>query len=105
MAAMFGIKQITVSEHIARIYVEGELADTEATHRKIRLLRNEGGRDVARLIDHYDLNMLISVGYRAGGKPGTMFRVWATDKLFRYLTKGFVIDVERLKKGRARRLR
>jgi hypothetical protein len=97
MAVMFGIKQNTVSEHIARIFVEGELADTEATHRKIRLVRNEGGRDVARLIDHYDLNMLISVGYRAGGKSGTMFRIWATDKLFRYLAKGFVIDVERLK--------
>lgn len=97
MAQIFGIKQNTVSEHIARIFVEGELPDTEATHRKIRLVRVEGGRQVARLIDHYDLNMLISVGYRAGGKPGTMFRIWATDKLFRYLAKGFVIDVERLK--------
>jgi hypothetical protein len=96
MAEMFGIKQNTVSEHISRIFAEGELSDTEATHRKIRLVRNEGGRKVERALDHYDLNMLISIGYRAGGKLGTMFRIWATDKLFRYLAKGFVIDVERL---------
>jgi hypothetical protein len=96
MAAMFGVSQPTLSEHIRNVFKEGELIDYGATHRKFRLVRAEGGREVARDIDHYDLNTLISVGYRVSGPLGTMFRVWATDKLFQYLTKGFVIDVERL---------
>jgi hypothetical protein len=97
MAAMFGVKQHTISEHINRIFADGELSDTEATHRKFRLVRREGGREVARNIDHYDLNTLISVGYRVGSVQGTMFRVWATDKLFQILTKGFYVDKELLK--------
>jgi hypothetical protein len=97
MAEMFGVTQQAVSEHVRNVFKEGELVESEATHKKFLLVRQEGGRDVRRQIDHYDLNTLISVGYRVGGKPGTMFRVWATDKLFRYLAKGFVIDVERLK--------
>jgi len=97
MAEMFGVTQQAVSEHVRNVFKEGELVESEATHKKFLLVRQEGGRDVRRQIDHYDLNTLISVGYRVGGKPGTMFRVWATDKLFRYLAKGFVIDVARLK--------
>lgn len=97
MADMFGVKQQTVSEHILNVYKDGELPDTEATHRKFRLVRLEGGREVGREIDHYDLNAVISVGYRVGSMQGTMFRVWATDKLFTYLQKGFVVDVDRLK--------
>jgi hypothetical protein len=97
MAAMFGVKQHTISEHISRIFADGELSDTEATHRKFRSVRQEGGREVARNIDHYDLNTLISVGYRVGSVQGTMFRIWATDKLFQILTKGFYVDKERLK--------
>jgi hypothetical protein len=97
MAAMFDVKQHTISEHITRIFAEGELSDTEATHRKFRLVRREGGREVTRNIDHYDLNTLISVGYRVGSVQGTMFRVWATDKLFQILTKGFYVDKELLK--------
>jgi hypothetical protein len=97
MADMFGVKQQTVSEHILNVYKEGELPDTEATHRKFRLVRMEGGREVGREIDHYELNAVISVGYRVGSMQGTMFRVWATDKLFTYLQKGFVVDVDRLK--------
>ncbi len=96
MAAMFGVKQHTVSEHIARLFADGELEDSEATHRKFRLVRREGARDVARDIDHYDLNVLISVGYRVGSIEGTLFRMWATDKLFQILTKGFYVDKERL---------
>jgi hypothetical protein len=97
MAEMFDVTQQAISEHLRNVFQEGELVDTEATHRKFLLVRQEGDREVKRQIDHYDLNALISVGYRVGGKPGTMFRIWATDKLFRYLASGFVIDVERLK--------
>jgi hypothetical protein len=97
MAEMFGVTQPTISEHVANVFKEGELPNSEATHRKFRLVRNEGGRDVRREIDHYDLNILISVGYRIGSKQGTMFRIWATDKLFQILTKGFYIDKEHLK--------
>ena len=96
MADMFGVEEHTITYHLGQIYGEGELL-REATTRKIRGVRREGTRDVSREIEHHDLNALISVGYRVGGKPGTMFRMWATDKLFRYLTKGFVIDEERLK--------
>lgn len=97
MAEMFGVKQPTISEHISHVFSEGELQDDDATHRKFRLVRTEGGKKVNREIDHYDLNVLISVGYRVGSNPGTMFRIWATDKLFQILTKGFYVDVERLK--------
>ncbi len=97
MAEMFGVKQPTVSEHIKTIFREGELADTEATHRKIRLVRQEGGRVVEREIDHYDINTVISVGYRVTSKQGTLFRIWATDKLVQILTKGFYIDQRKLK--------
>jgi hypothetical protein len=96
MAEMFGVSQSTISEHISGIFSDGELTDSEATHRKFRLVRQEGGREVGRNIDHYDLNTLIAVGYRVGSVQGTLFRVWATDKLFQILTKGFYIDEQRL---------
>lgn len=95
MAEMFGVDRRTIGEHLANIYREGEL--NEATCRKFRQVRLEGKRRVERDIDHYDLNALISVGYRVGSKQGTMFRIWATDKLFQILTKGFYIDKERLR--------
>jgi hypothetical protein len=101
MADIFGITQQAISQHILNIHAEGELPDDDRTHKKVLLVRREGDRDVRREIDHYDLNTLIAVGYRISGRMGTMFRIWATDKLFRYLAKGFVIDVERLKSGDA----
>jgi hypothetical protein len=97
MAEMFGVTQQAISEHVRNILRDGELQDTDATHKKFLLVRKEGSREVAREIDHYDLNTLISVGYRVGSKQGTMFRIWATDKLFQILTKGFYVDKERLK--------
>jgi hypothetical protein len=93
---MFGVTQQAVSEHVRNIFKEGELPDNEATHKKFLLVRREGSRDVERNIDHYDLNALISVGYRVGSVEGTMFRIWATDKLFQILTKGFYVDKDRL---------
>ena len=94
---MFGVTQRAVSEHIRTIFRESELPDSESTHKKFLLVRREGAREVRRNIDHYDLNTLISVGYRVGSVQGTMFRVWATDKLFQILTKGFYVDKELLK--------
>lgn len=96
MAQMFGVAENVVTYHLKNIFSDGEL-DEEATTRKIRGVRSEGRRQVSREITHYNLNALISVGYRVGSKQGTLFRIWATDKLLRYLTKGFVIDAQRLK--------
>ena len=96
MAQMFGVAENVVTYHLKNIFSDGEL-DEEATTRKIRGVRSEGRRQVSREIAHYNLNALISVGYRVGSKQGTLFRIWATDKLLRYLTKGFVIDASRLK--------
>ncbi len=97
MAQMFGVSQQAVSQHVRNVFEQGELQDSEATHKKFLLVRLEGQREVSREIDHYDLNTLISVGYRISSKQGTLFRIWATDKLFQILTKGFYVDRERLK--------
>lgn len=96
MADMFGVDRRTVNEHLGNIFKEGELLES-ATCRKSRQVRQEGGRQVERDIPEYDLNAMISVAYRVGSKQGTMFRIWATDKLFQILTKGFYVDKERLK--------
>lgn len=96
MAQMFGVNVPAISKHLKNIFDEGELAraPTVSILEKVAL---EGGRQVKRTVEHYNLNALISVGYRVGSKQGTLFRIWATDKLLRYLTKGFVIDTQRLK--------
>ena len=96
MAGLFGVDVRTINEHLSNIFAEGELAE-EATIRKFRIVRAEGSRKVARDIHHYSLDAIISVGYRVSSKPATLFRIWATDKLVQFATKGFVIDVERLK--------
>lgn len=95
MADMFGVKRNTVSEHLVNIFKEGELAEA-ATSREFREVRQEGGRRVARTVPQYNLNAIISVGYRVSSVQGTMFRVWSTDKLVQILSKGFYVDKERL---------
>lgn len=95
-AELFGVTVATISRHIANIYEEGELAP-DATLTKIERVRTEGERQVVRSIEHYNLDMIISVGYRVSSKQATMFRRWATDKLVQFATKGFVIDVPRMK--------
>ena len=102
MAEMFGVDRRTVNEHLKNIYSEGELEEI-STCRKIRQVRQEGNRQVEREIPFYDLNAVISVGYRVTSKQGTLFRIWATDKLVQILTNGFYIDKRRLK-GQADRL-
>lgn len=89
----------TINEHIQNIYDERELAP-EATIRKFRIVQREGARDVERLVDHYNLDMILAVGYRVRSLRGTQFRQWATTQLKELLTKGFVLDDERLKAGR-----
>ena len=89
----------TINEHVQNIYDEHELAP-EATIRKFRIVQREGARDVERLVDHYNLDMILAVGYRVRSQRGTQFRQWATTQLRELLTKGFVLDDERLKAGR-----
>jgi len=93
MADAFGVTPQNISLHLQNIYKEREL-DESATCKESLHVGRDGKPRPTKL---YDLNALISVGYRIGGTSGTQFRVWATDKLLRYLTKGFVIDAERLK--------
>lgn len=96
MADLFGIDVRTISEHLQNVYREGEL-DEGATIRNFRIVRTEGERSVAREIIHYNLDAVISVGYRVSSAKGTLFRKWATGVLVRFASKGFVVDVEQLK--------
>jgi len=98
MATLFGKGRSTVAEHILNVYKEGELVQ-EATCRKFRQVRNEGIRSVDREIDHFNLDVIISVGYRVKSPQGTQFRIWATKILREFIIKGFVLDDDRLKQG------
>ena len=88
----------TVNEHITNIYAEGELMP-ETTIRKFRIVQPEGERQVGREIEHYNLDVIIAVGYRVKSNRGTQFRRWATERLNEYLVKGFTMDDKRLKEG------
>lgn len=96
LADLFQKDVRTISEHIKNIFDEGEL-HPEATIRKFRIVQQEGQREVARDVDHYNLDAIISVGYRVKSHRGTQFRIWATQRLREYLVKGFTMDDERLK--------
>lgn len=86
----------TINEHLQNIYEERELAP-EATIRKFRIVQTEGGREVAREVDHYRLEAILAVGFRVRSHRGTLFRQWAISRLEEYLRKGFTMDDERLK--------
>src|ERR1035437_3677955 len=114
MAELFQITQQNVSLHIQNIYEEGKLTP-EATHKEslsvqpkgqvqpsatvkeFLIVRKEGNRQVSRSVEHYNLDVIISVGYRVKSHRGTQFRIWATQLLREYIVKGFVLDDERLK--------
>ena len=96
MAELFQKDVRTISEHIQNMYAEGELA-REATIRKFRIVRMEGKRQVSRMVDSYNLDVIISVGYRVKSVQGTRFRQWATQRLKEYIVKGFAMDDQRLK--------
>lgn len=95
MAELFQKSVPTINEHIKNIYEEGEL-ESEATIRNSRIVRLEGNRSVEREIEHYNLDVIISVGYRVKSHVGTHFRIWATKRLNEFVTKGFVMDDARL---------
>lgn len=96
LAELFQKDVRTINEHLRNVFAEGEL-DPEATIRKFRIVRQEGNREVTREIEHYNLEVILSVGYRVRSQRGTRFRQWATARLQEYLVKGFTMDDERLK--------
>ena len=96
MADLFRTSRTNVVEHIKHIYDEGEL-DENSTCRKFRQVRKEGNREVAREMPFYNLDMIISLGYRVKSSIATNFRRWATERLKEYMIKGFTMDDNRLK--------
>lgn len=99
MADIFGASKQTISYHLGNIYKEGEL-NKFSTVKEILTVQDEGGRDVQRNIEFYNLDAIISVGYRISSQKATMFRIWASSVLKNYLVKGFAIDDDRLKQGK-----
>jgi len=96
MADLFQVDKSRISRHLKNIYDEGEL-QTEATVAFYATVRREGKRQVNRNLEHYNLDAIISVGYRVNSLRGTQFRIWATQRLREYMVKGFALDDERLK--------
>jgi hypothetical protein len=98
MAGLFGVNVPAISKHLANIYETGEL-QKEATISILETVQKEGDRKVRRKIEFYNLDAIISVGYRVNSYQATQFRIWATKTLKEYIVKGFVLDDERLKQG------
>ncbi len=96
IAELFQTSQQNVSLHLRNIYAEGEL-DEGATRKDFLSVRREGARDVRRSLAHYNLDAIISVGYRVTSRVATQFRIWATERLREYLVKGFTMDDAKLK--------
>ncbi|MBQ9182223.1 MAG: virulence RhuM family protein [Neisseriaceae bacterium] len=101
MANLFERDKSTVSRHIKNVFSENEL-EYSATVANFATVQNEGGRTVERNIEHFNLDVIISVGYRVKSLRGTQFRQWATKRLNEYIRKGFTLDDERLKNGGGR---
>ena len=98
LAEIYNTTQQNISLHQKGIYADGEL-DESTTHKKYLLVRQEGKRQVQREIDHYNLDMIIALGYRVQSPIAVRFRRWATQRLHEYIQKGFTLDDERLKQG------
>jgi hypothetical protein len=98
LAELFGRDKSVISKHIANVFEEGELLP-DRTIAKFATVQYEGTRSVAREIEHYNLDVIISVGYRVKSHRGTQFRIWATERLREYIVKGFTMDDERLKES------
>ena len=96
MAELFGVKTPAINKHLNNIYNEGEL-DKNATVSILEIVQKEGNRDISRKIAFYNLDAVISVGYRVNSSRATQFRIWATNTLKEYLTKGYVINEKILK--------
>ncbi len=98
LCELFQKSKATISEHIKNVFDEGELEST-ATVRKFRTVQSEGSRNVERELDFYNLDVIISVGYRVKSSQGTQFRIWATQRLKEYIIKGFALNDDRFKSG------
>lgn len=98
MAELFGVNVPAISKHLKNIFEEGEL-QKEATLSKMETVQNEGGRQIKRNKEFYNLDAIIAVGYRVNSKRATQFRIWATAILKEYIIKGFAMDDERLKQS------
>lgn len=98
LVTLYQSSKANVSEHIKHIFEEGELEE-KATVRKFRTVQKEGSREVTREVVHYNLDLIISLGYRIKSYIATKFRIWATQRLKEYIIKGFVIDDNRLKQN------
>ncbi len=98
MAELFQKDVRTINEHIKTIYSEGEL-EHKSTIRNFRIVQTEGNRQVTRAITFYNLDVIISLGYRVRSHRGTQFRIWATQRLREYIVKGFTLDDERLRQA------
>ena len=99
MSELFGVEIPAVSKHLKNIYDEGEL-ERAATVSKMEIVQQEGTRSVKRQAEFYNLDAIISVGYRVNSRRATAFRIWATSVLKEYMVKGFALDDERLKQGK-----
>lgn len=98
LSELFGRDKSVISRHIKNVYDEGELT-RPATVAIFATVQNEGGREILRDIEYYNLDVIISVGYRVKSLRGAQFRIWATQRLREYLIKGFTMDDERLKEN------
>jgi hypothetical protein len=98
MVELFQSSKSNINEHIKHVFEEGEL-NPDLTVRNFRTVRLEGNRKVEREIEHYNLDVIISVGYRVKSLRGTQFRIWATERLREYLIKGFTMNDDLLKQG------
>ena len=99
MSELFDVEVPAISKHLSNIFSEGEL-HVEATVSKMETVQTEGSRSVKRKLDFYNLDAIISVGYRVNSRKATSFRIWATSILKEYMIKGFAMDDERLKQGK-----
>ena len=98
LAEIYKTTKQNISQHISSIYEDKELPEA-STVKKFLIVQNEGTRSVKRNIEHYNLDMIIALGYRVQSEVAVRFRIWATQRLHEYIQKGFTIDDERLKQG------
>ena len=98
MATLYDVSKQTISQHIKRIYADGELAP-EATVKKYLTVQTEGDRQISRKQDHYNLQMIIAVGFKVNNQRAVQFRKWAGQIVKDHTIQGWTMDVDRLKKG------
>jgi hypothetical protein len=104
IAEIYDTSRQNINQHIANIYKDGELAE-DSTRKKYLRVQTEGKREVERNVEHYNLDMIIALGYRVQSQIATRFRRWVTERLHEYIQKGFSMDDERLKQGGSRYFR